>query len=159
MKRRPPSRPRGVAAIELALILCLTQALIPLLLLFGRVLWHYHVLKHAADEAALAVARQSLLEMQNGNSAALAYRLASDAADHARLEHLPGISYVPVSCSSGPAHTCTGIAGGTVTVSVVSHVTMSAFRPLIARYMDNGGRTLNLVVASTVPYVNRPLNQ
>jgi Flp pilus assembly protein TadG len=159
MKRPVPSRPRGVAAIELALILCLTLSLLPLLLLFGRVLWHYNVLKHAADEAALAVARQSLLEIEAGNSPVLAYGVVSAAATHARLERLRGIGYVPISCSGGPVHSCTSVTGGTVTVNVVSQVTMTAFRPLLARYMDNGGRSLNLVVSSTVPYVNRPLNK
>lgn len=65
---------RGVAAVELALILVLSFFLLPVLFLFARVFYHYNVLKQATQDAANYMASVPRIELMTsaGMSAARA---------------------------------------------------------------------------------------
>lgn len=54
---------RGVAAVEFALILLGTAFLLPVVLLFARVFYHYNVLKQATQDAANAMAATPRIEL------------------------------------------------------------------------------------------------
>ncbi|MBZ2206062.1 TadE family protein [Massilia soli] len=56
-------RQRGIAAVELALILLATSFLLPAIFLFARVFYHYNVLKQATQDAANAMAMTPRMEM------------------------------------------------------------------------------------------------
>lgn len=63
MSRR--ARQRGIAALELALILPLFLALLMFPLFWGRAFWHYSVIQRAAQDAALYLTRLPPVEMRN----------------------------------------------------------------------------------------------
>ncbi|MFZ3287535.1 MAG: TadE family protein, partial [Telluria sp.] len=61
-------RPQGgVAAVELAIIMCLTAFLLPTIFLFGRVFLQYNVLKQATQDAANYMASIPLAELRNSS--------------------------------------------------------------------------------------------
>ena len=70
---RPPAPPlrrraaeRGVAAIELALIVVVSFALFPLVLWFGRAFYEYNVLLKGSDAASRYLTSLSLVEVTTG---------------------------------------------------------------------------------------------
>lgn len=65
---------RGVAAVELALILVLSSFILPVVFLFSRVFYHYNVLKQATQDAANYMASVPRIELitSSGMSAAKA---------------------------------------------------------------------------------------
>lgn len=56
-------RQRGVAAVELALILLFSSFLLPVVFLFARVFYHYNVIKQATQDAANAMASTPRIEL------------------------------------------------------------------------------------------------
>lgn len=65
-------RQRGVAAVELALILSLLLLLLPFPLICGRAFWHYAVLQKAAHDAARFMSALPLRDIQDATRAASA---------------------------------------------------------------------------------------
>lgn len=61
--RTTRKKQRGVAAVEFALILLGTIFLLPVVLLFARVFYHYNVLKQATQDAANAMAATPRIEL------------------------------------------------------------------------------------------------
>lgn len=56
-------RQRGIAAVELALILLFTSFILPVVFLFARVFYHYNVIKQATQDAANAMASTPRMEL------------------------------------------------------------------------------------------------
>lgn len=93
---RPPCRParrqRGVAAIELALILVFFMALLPFVLLFGRALLVYTALQKSTHDAARYLATMPLPQMANADAAEQGAVFARQMVRQAMLESWPGMS-------------------------------------------------------------------
>ena len=69
---RGMGRQRGVAAVELAIILALNFFMLPVAFLFGRVLYDYNVIKQATEDAALYIAALPPQDIQSGPGMAAA---------------------------------------------------------------------------------------
>lgn len=72
---------RGVAAVELAIILPFLILLLGLALLFGRAFWHYDVMVKAAHDSARYMSTMALNDMKNITRVTHATAVAFDIAD------------------------------------------------------------------------------
>lgn len=150
MNPRSQKREAGTAAVELTIILVMTLAIIPFVFFFGRVLWHYNVLRQASYDAARYVASAGMTTMAGSSATvvATARTMVEDAAARAGLEPL---TYVSVVCY--PLFTCSGAVGGTINVSVISKMTDPGFEIFTAPFLDYG--EFQFVASAEVPYAGR----
>lgn len=98
-------RQRGVAAVELALILVVSSFLIfPVVFLFARVFYHYNVLKQATQDAANFMASVPRIELST-NSGLLATQARATAMVMAAISEAgitpPEDLLIRVSCNNG----------------------------------------------------------
>jgi hypothetical protein len=106
MKRRPHTggmaAQRGIVALELALILMCALAVLPAMLLMGRVFWHYTVLEKSVHDAARYMASLPPAEMINPAkayaAAGTAQAMVVAAASAAQLNPAPQAWQVMVAC-------------------------------------------------------------
>ncbi|APA70630.1 MULTISPECIES: TadE/TadG family type IV pilus assembly protein [unclassified Janthinobacterium] len=98
---RPPyrtaRRQRGVAAIELALILLFFMGLLPFMLLFGRALLTYTALQKSVHDAARYMATMPLPQMAKNGSAAQGAAFARQMVVEAMAESWPEMESTRVS--------------------------------------------------------------
>lgn len=83
-------RQRGIAAVELALLLPLFVLLLAFPVYLGRVLWHYTVIEHAAQDAARYLSKVPLSEMTNPARAATVVAVANQIVAAELAELAPG---------------------------------------------------------------------
>ena len=97
-------RQRGIAALELALILPIFLVLLTLPLFFGRIFWHYSVVERAAQDAARYLSSIPLSEMKNPARASAVSAVATAIVNDEIAELAPGPDpiVVTVSCDVGP---------------------------------------------------------
>lgn len=127
MKRfLPPKtrwRQRGVAAVELALIMLFTFFVLPVVFLFGRVFYHYNVLKQATEDAATYMASVPRLELRTSqgmaNAKARAVQMVVDAVAASGITP-PEDLVVDVRCNNG------GLCGPTMTITDIEVLAMFA---------------------------------
>lgn len=97
-------RQRGIAAVELALILVFTSFILPVVFLFARVFYHYNVIKQATQDAANAMAATPRMELvtSSGMTAAKArsVQMVVNAIAAAGIEP-PEDLVVGVECNGG----------------------------------------------------------
>ena len=86
---RARARQKGVAAIELALILLFFMGLLPIVLLFGRALFMYTVVQKSAQDAARYMATLPLQQMTNDVPATQAAAFATQLVQQALAETGP----------------------------------------------------------------------
>lgn len=89
-RRNIRHRPRGIAAVEFALVLPLLILLLMLPLYFGRALWHYAAMQKAAQNGARFLASVPLVTMRDPNKVGFAKQLADDIARAHLAELNPG---------------------------------------------------------------------
>lgn len=94
--RRTPHA-RGVAAVELSIIMALFMFILPATFLFGRVFWQYNVLKNATDNAARYLARSTVADL--GASANIAAQMVTNAARESGMSTAPTDFGVAVDCN------------------------------------------------------------
>lgn len=96
---------RGLAAVELAILLPAVMIFMLVLpLFFGRVLWHYTVIHKAAHDAARYLATVPLADMKNPTRASAAIKVAQYIAAQETEALSPGGIYpVDVQVSCAPA--------------------------------------------------------
>jgi Flp pilus assembly protein TadG len=96
---------RGVAAIELAVILSGSLLLLPALVLFGRLFYQYSVMKSACRDAALYMASLPPAAVHDGTernrAAGVAIRLVADAAEGAGITRSSVVTTAAVGCDGG----------------------------------------------------------
>lgn len=96
---------RGVAAIELAVILSGSLMLVPALVLFGRLFYQYSVMKSACRDAALYLASLPPAAVHDGNernrAAGVAIRMVANAADGAGITSSSVVTTAGVGCDTG----------------------------------------------------------
>lgn len=145
----PRARPaRGMMVVELAVVLGAGLFFLSILLVGGRLMWHYTVLQRAAFDAARYMATMSRPELgdpaQAPVLAARARQLVLDAVGAARLDTAPGANDILVLCDGLP---CSGAIPQKVGVTLQIRLTDPFFRV-------TGTDGLTLSSSSVQPYVN-----
>lgn len=152
--RRPSQarrRQRGIAAVELALIMPVILILLTVPLFFGRVFWHYTVAQKAAHDATRYLSGVALSQMtaplQIGHEVAVAEAIAAEEMSDLK----PG-PYPPVVTILCDGITCDGFTSPSV-IRVVVRIRMydgifSSFTSTI-----EGASGLLLTAETTMHYV------
>jgi Flp pilus assembly protein TadG len=130
--RVPPGRlQRGVAAVELALILAFGLFLVPSVVVLGRIFWTYTALQKATHDAARYMAAVSVVDITNYDKAqvaiAVAQRMVAQAAAAAHIS--------PALPAGAVAVWCDGEVCGSNTIPPVL-IRVSASRPLYDQLND-----------------------
>lgn len=101
---------RGIAAVELALILPLMLALLTVPLLFGRVFWHYTVAQKAAHDTARYLSEVPLSDITSSQQAKFHYTLARDIAAREMSDLNPGSTPTALTfeCNYQPVYALPG---------------------------------------------------
>jgi len=96
-------RQRGVAAVELALVLPVLLVMLAFPLYLGRALWHYTVIERAAQDAARYLSTIPLSEIKNSTLAPGAVAVASNIVAEEIAELAPGTvpPSVAITCDNG----------------------------------------------------------
>ncbi|MYM97612.1 TadE/TadG family type IV pilus assembly protein [Duganella vulcania] len=142
------SRQRGIAAIELALILPVLLILLVFPLFFGRLFWHYSVMERAAQDAAHYLSVIPLSEIRNSARAPALAAVAKSIVDAELAELAPGPDgiFVTIGCDTAQ---CVGFATPTnVNVIIQLRVTDIFFSNVTLM-------TMPLMVNVSYPYVGR----
>jgi Flp pilus assembly protein TadG len=152
--RRPTSRQRGVAAVELAIILPILVALLAVPLFFGRVLWHYSVAQKAAHDAARYLSSVPQTEMKSEARITAVVEVARDIYTEEVAELNPG-PFAPTLTILCGSYACAGLsAPDTVRVSVQMRVRDIFFAPFTQSFTDEEGGIV-LTADVTMPYVGK----
>jgi hypothetical protein len=123
----PLHRQRGVAAIEMAILLSIFISMMALPLFVGRCLWHYTVVQKAAHDSARYLATIPLADVRNPTRAAAAIKVAEYIVARETAELNPGGIYpVSVTINCLP-DTCTLGSWGTIKV----YVGVKMFDPIL----------------------------
>lgn len=154
MKRAPASRrQRGIAMVETAIILTTTMLLIPVVFLFGRLLYQYSVLAQATSEAAAYMASVAPLEMHSFSAAAAASERADtmvrDAVAAAGIRPDSSLA-ITVECDDGP---CGIGAPALVEVHAVYQLDVSLFGLFFEKWVGDYSIWV-LQARATRPYAN-----
>jgi hypothetical protein len=144
---------RGIAAVELALILPLIVLLLAVPLYFGRVFWHYTAAQKAAQDAARYLSMVPSTELADSTRVRYALKVAQDIAEAETAELNPGPDrpYISVTCDDWA---CDGFSAPT-TVGVSVHLKMvDAYFP-VATSLFGGDGGIVLRAAAKVHYVGK----
>lgn len=143
------SAQRGVAAIEMALILTVSMALFPFVLWFGRIFYEYNVMLKATDEASRYLASLSQMEVTTAatwlQASATATKMISTAAAGAGLSAVPDL--IQIGCHPG--------ACGTPNVPPTSFELTYSLSMIDDLFYDTSNGAFTMNVDLTVPYVGR----
>lgn len=148
------ARQRGVAAVELAIILPILLILLALPFFFGRVFWHYSVAEKAAHDAARYLSSVPLTEMKSQSRIAAVVDVAHQIYDLETAELNPG-PYPPTPTFQCGTMTCAGLTiPDTVRVTVQMRVFANFLKSETAGFTDEEG---GIVLTSdvTLPYVGK----
>lgn len=147
----PIRRRRGIAAVEMALILPVFVLLLALPLFLGRALYHYQIMHRAAHDAARYLSSCAAPELRSPARTA-AVVAAARAIATAELEGTAAGSGAPaigVSCDGAP---CTGLALPTVITVQISTLLEDAVFPYYSyNLLGMGG--MPLIVPVSMHYV------
>lgn len=102
IRHRRTLRQRGIAAVELAIILPVLVLMLAFPLYLGRVYWHYTVLQHAAQDAARYLSKVPVSELSNPARAADVAEVAREIVRMELAELAPG-AYPPdviIACNN-----------------------------------------------------------
>lgn len=151
---RSPSWQRGVAAVELAIILPILVALLAVPFYFGRVCMHYEVAEKAAHDAALYLSSVPVTEMKSQARIGAVLGVAQQIYDLETAELNPG-PYPATPGFSCNAIPCAGLSiPDTVSVSVQMRVVDILFPLFTTNYTDEEGGIV-LLAQVTLPYVGK----
>lgn len=152
-RAHPAARERGVALVEMAIILTSTILLIPVVFLFGRLLYQYSVLKQATNDAAAYVATVPALELQDPAAAAVvltrAETMLREAVSAAGIRPDASLA-VLIDCDDNP---CGVGTPGTVRVRAVYQLDVSLFETFYTDWVGYPA-VWNVAARSTYPYTN-----
>lgn len=156
MSAARPRHQRGVAAVELALLLPMLLTLLAVMLLFVRAFLSYNIMQNAAHHAARYMASIPPADMGNFTrrtaAVAVARTLVQDAAAAAGLPVFPAPTMIGVFCGAVPCDLDTSTPA-TVRVLVSSlALPLDVLAGFSGEFGDGGGIHVRLDV--TVPYGN-----
>ncbi|UOD32418.1 hypothetical protein INH39_12615 [Massilia violaceinigra] len=156
MPSRIPRRTRGIAHIELALILMTMSTLLPLIFSFGQIFYVYAVLKQANQDAAASLASVPMAEWavsEPGNSPMKVRAIAIAERAMASAGIGPDLVMVPLIVCKRPEDDQTACGGverpDAITVNLQVRLPMGAVMDLF-----NVGESLKIRSSVTVPYNN-----
>ncbi|MBV6324405.1 TadE/TadG family type IV pilus assembly protein [Duganella violaceipulchra] len=148
---RPSRRPRGIAAVEMALILPVFVLLLALPLFLGRALYHYQIMHRAAHDAARYLASCATIDYKSPARVA-DVQAAARTLVAAELAGASAGSYPPavgVNCDGG---LCGGFAvPTTVSVQIITLLEDDVFPDISYNLVGSNGLQLNVTV--TMHYV------
>lgn len=151
---KPPPQ-CGVAAIELAIILCLTAFVLPTIFLFGRVFLQYNVLKQATQDAANYVASIPMAELRNTSKAAAATTRAQQmvtlAIAEAGITPSATLGSIFVYCNN--VETCGPARPDSITVTSSITINGADFNAATWKWIDEYFEW-RIPARSTVTYAN-----
>lgn len=147
--QRGARRQRGIAAVELALVMPVLFVLVMFPLYLGRVYWHYTAIQYAAQDAARYLSKVPVSEFQTPRVVAMTAAASAIAAQDL-AELAPGYApyMIALECSGGP---CTGGSTRPTSVNVKIRVVMEDI--FFSNY--TGTTDLTLTADVTYPYVGR----
>lgn len=129
-------RERGVAAVELALVLPILLITLAPLVLYARYMWHYTVAQKAAQDAARYMSTISAAEMKSRTLAGYAKGIAIEIARRELAELSPGEEIVDadVICDTNTCGFKSGSVPKTITVSVAFNMFDTFFGTYLGPY-------------------------
>ncbi|MCU6497850.1 pilus assembly protein [Rugamonas sp. A1-17] len=139
---------RGIAAIELALILPVLLILLTFPLYLGRLFWHYSVIERAAQDAVRYLATVPLSEIRSSSRGPALTAVARSIVDAELAELAPGPDVIGVTIGCDAVQ-CLGFsAPTTVNVAIQLKLTDIFFSNVTSM-------TIPLTVNVTSPYLGR----
>ncbi|MGV7211176.1 TadE/TadG family type IV pilus assembly protein [Oxalobacteraceae bacterium A2-2] len=148
-----PARQRGIAAIELALIMTAIAFVVPLTVALGGMFRNYTVLQLSVNAAARYLASLPVAEIKSYDASDTAVEVVKsivrDSAVDANLVVIPGRNATSVKCDSLLCSTSTAIPA-TVTVSQVLVIGAGNLPGL--SYLTGASDGYTITITSTVPY-------
>lgn len=159
-RARAASRQRGVAAVELAVILSGTALLmLPALAFCVFTYYQFSVIKTACADAAAHMASLPratfMTSAQRTAASAVAVKIVADAAGAAGIADNTWLSAATVSCSgNGAAAACNSVVPATVAVEVSVELDVMGFDVLYDILPYNPVNKLTYTVRAVAPYVN-----
>lgn len=156
MSARRKGGQRGIAAVELALILPLMLTVLAAMVYLVRVLLSYNVMQDAAQNAARFMAAASQGEMSSYPRRvavmAMTRQIVLDGASAAGLPAFQSTAMIGVFCDGVPCDIDTSkpaVIRVYIPVLQLPVDVLAGFRPLVG-----GGDTVRVVLDVTVPYGN-----
>jgi len=145
--RQGALRQRGIAAVELAMVMPVLVLLLAFPLALGRIFWHYTAYQYAAQDAALYLSKAPLSEMGNPARGGEVAGVVTAMVAQQLAELAPGgFSYgLGVTCDGGP---CIGNAPTTVGVKISVY-----FEDIF--FSGETGLNFWLTVDVTYPYLGK----
>ena len=145
---------RGVAAVELAIILPILMMLLTVPFYFGRAFWHYTVAEKAAHDAARYLSSIPVTEMKSQARIAAIVDVARQIYDQEVAELNPGM-FPPTPTITCGNFVCDGISvPDTVRVAVRMRVFDNFAGTSNSDYKDEEGGIV-LTADVTLPYVGK----
>jgi hypothetical protein len=152
---------RGVAALEMALILPFILVLLPYPVLLGRAFWHYTMLQKAAYDAARYLSTAPAMDMKSVSSgqnypAELARNMVAAATADINSELEP--VFIVVQCDGDPCGSIPlGKLPSQIRVSVAKGIRDDWF-PDITSALIGDGLALKADIKMPYIYVAKPIN-
>lgn len=144
--------PRGVAAVELTIIIVMCWVLFPLIFLVGRLLYDYTVLRQAAHDAAMYAATVPAVDYKTLSSAALvgaqADAIVRRTVAATAIRPDSDLSIVVLCDNFG----CGNVVPQTINVKITYAQDFSLFVPYYGRWLSEPRWYMR--VEAAVPYTN-----
>lgn len=147
-------RQRGIAAVELAILLPILVALLAVPFYLGRVFWHYTIAEKAAHDAALYLSSVPLTEMKSQTRVAEVVDVAQQIYDLEAAEMNPG-AFPAVPTFLCNTSFCLGLTvPDTIRVTVQMRVFDDFLSTFTTDYKDEEGGIV-LTADVSMPYVGK----
>lgn len=146
---------RGIAAVELAIILPIILMLLAIPLFFGRVFWHYTVAQKAAHDAARYMSEIPLVDINSLTRIGFHLAVARDIVTEEMSDLNPGPSPIAVEYQCEYPIGYASCDGSSTPKSVQVRVRVAMFDPIFDNVTKSfaGDNGLVLNAAVTMPYV------
>lgn len=150
----PSKRQRGVAAVELAIVLPVLFVLMTVPIFFARYFFHYTVVHKAAQNAARYLSTVSVREMRTPALAVAAGKIANDIAAEELADIAPGQDGPTIEVFCGPNILCSGYGSGPMPETVAVGVHMYMFDNIFG-VVNTGFYGWRIATTAEVRYVGR----
>lgn len=150
-------RARGIAHIELALILSVMAILLPLIISFGRIFYVYAALKQASSNAATSLAAVPMAEWVTSGSATSAMKVRAEAIARQALADAgvtPTLTLESFTINCRRAGLSGANCGGADRPESVTFILEMNVPLLGVMNIFNAGDNILILSNATVPYTN-----
>lgn len=147
-------RQRGVAAVELAIVLPILFVMMSVPIFFGRYFWHYTVAHKAAADAARYLSSISVREMRSSVLSEAARKTAYDIAAEEIADLATGGDAPTIGVYCGTSKDCNGYGPTAMPSTVEVRVDMDMFDNIFGA-VNTGFYGWNITARAEVAYVGR----